>query len=93
MDATESCHLYELNVVADRPLTSHTGQAGSAARQQVGLRIQVKCSSAVSLVFFISLVSGHQKNISSVDIYLRSQLNSKCYIDRPCTPSLTWPGN
>ena len=69
-------HLYKLNVVADRPLTSHTGQAGSPARQQVGLRIQVKCSSAVSLVFFISLVSGHQKNIylaSSVDIYLRSQ--------------------
>ena len=89
-DATESCHLYKLNVVADRPLTSHKGMAGSAARQQVGLRIQVKCSSAVSLVFFISLVSGHQKNISSVDIYLRSQLNSKCYID-PAPPShLAW---
>ena len=72
MDATESCHLYELNVVADRPLTSHTGQAGSAARQQVGLRIQVKCSSSVSpgLVTCISLVSGHQKYRYLVKIFI-----------------------
>ena len=57
MFTIEACHLYELDVVADRSLPPDTGQAGSPARQQVGLRIQVKCSSSVSpgLVFFISL--------------------------------------